>query len=644
MNPFKAMQPLSMGRTTPTMRSSALLWAFLLATLNLFGAERLTEHLTYWNGPVNSVLLEQAGARIAIYGIPPDPGTPVEQLLVTHHRRDILGPARKAAEHGVSIAAPGAERPLIDKPGEYWDRFITGRFHDYDQQTTRVLTAALPVSRWVTGGDMLPWRGYEFQVLDTPGYTRGSVSYVVRVDDRTIAFTGDLIVGDGKILDLYSFQDAIPEAGIRGYHGYGGRLAALVASLEKIRDAKPDLIVPSRGDVIRDPGAAIERLIQRVRALYKNYLSTNALHWYFKEDRMRSSGERVLGKGADIELMPYAQHREAPDWVFEHATSRLLISDDGTGFLLDCGYQRVIDAVKKLMTMGVVEKVEGIFVTHFHDDHADMVEAAAREFNCPVYALEEYADVLENPAAYHLPAMTSNPISNIRVKKNGDKMRWHEFEFTFNFYPGQAYYHGALLAQRNQERPVFFIGDSFAPSGIDDYCVLNRNLVREDSGYFLCFEKLRQLGSEIWLVNEHIPYVFAFSNDELNHLETRYRQRVEILRDLFPWDNPNYGIDEQWAVFYPYGNETAPGRELDLEVRIANHSPRARTFNVTPHLPNGTELLHRPAPITLGAGASGRVRLRVKTPATPGTHLITADVDSDGMEFRDWIEALVIVK
>ena len=39
-----------------------------------------------------------------------------------------------------------------------------------------------------------------------------------------------------------------------------------------------------------------------------------------------------------------------------------------------------------------------------------------------------------------------------------------------------------MLAKKADERPIFFIGDAFAPSGIDDYCVLNRNLVHEDDG------------------------------------------------------------------------------------------------------------------------------------------------------------------
>ena len=116
---------------------------------------------------------------------------------------------------------------------------------------------------------------------------------MAELDGKTIGFTGDLIYGDGQLLDLYSFQDGIDDAKIRGYHGYGARLAGLVTGLRKVAAEKPDLLIPARGPVIRNPQAAIDKLLDRVQRLYWNYLSTSALHWYFKEDRMRMCGERV---------------------------------------------------------------------------------------------------------------------------------------------------------------------------------------------------------------------------------------------------------------------------------------------------------------------------------------------------------------
>ncbi len=225
-------------------------------------------------GPVNSALIQSDGKSLAVYHGPKI----ADSLLLTHHRRDVTSVAQEINGATTAVIAPNAAEELFSKTGEHWEAFWKKRFHYYTQQSTKILVEPMKVGRWVKDGDEIPWQDLKFKVLATPGFTRGAVSYIAIIDGKTIAFTGDLIYGDGKIFDLYSFQDAIPEAKVGGYHGYGARLGDLVTSLRKVKAAKPDLILPARGPVIRNPAQAIDKLIARVQALYKNYLSTNALH------------------------------------------------------------------------------------------------------------------------------------------------------------------------------------------------------------------------------------------------------------------------------------------------------------------------------------------------------------------------------
>ncbi|MEO2012866.1 MAG: MBL fold metallo-hydrolase [Fuerstiella sp.] len=623
----------------------AVVLLMLLSGSSVFATAALGQaSVQLQEGAVNGVLIKMDGHRLSVYGWEADDVRNIDRVLLTHGRRDILWKAKPLIAGGAMATAPNRERFGLENTKEFWENFKTSRFHDYAQQTTKIVTEPVAIDQWVNDGDSVEWRRLKFRVLETPGFTRGSVSYIVQLDGKTTAFTGDLIYGDGRILDLYSFQDAIPEAKVRGYHGYGSRLADLVQSLQKIAAEKPNLIVPARGPLIRNPSAAIEKLIVRVQTLYRNYLSTSALHWYFKEDRMRDCGERILGPAADIELMPYSHHEETPAWVFENSTSRLLISDSGRGFLLDCGYQRVIDSANELITQGVISGVDGIFVTHYHDDHTDMVQAAAEAFQCPVYATKEYADFLENPEAYHLPAMTSNAIRDVTVLPDGHHMKWHEFNLTFHFFPGQTWYHGAVFVRKDKERPIFFIGDAFAPSGIDDYCVLNRNLLHDDSGYLLCLQKLRDINEPFWLVNEHVPFVFSFSKDELDYLQTRYRERITVLKELFPWDDPNYGVDEQWAVMYPHGTTVAAGAPIKLQLRLINHSATDRMFRVRFNPPAGMSLSRTNGEVSIAARQTGTVDVVATAPDVAGHFVVTADIASEGMEFREWSEAVVTVE
>jgi hypothetical protein len=146
------------------------------------------------------------------------------------------------------------------------------------------------------------------------------------------------------------------------------------------------------------------------------------------------------------------------------------------------------------------------------------------------------------------------------------------------------------------------------------------------------------------LVNEHIPFVFTFNDEELAHLERRYRARIEILRELFPWDDPNFGIDEQWAVFYPRSMRLSRGATPALEVRITNHSPVERTYHLAFHAQAGLELLEPQPSIKIPPRSVGVVECQVRADGDPGRYLVTADVRSDGMDFRRWIEALVEVE
>ncbi|MGZ0172289.1 MAG: MBL fold metallo-hydrolase [Planctomycetales bacterium] len=623
--------------------------AFVLSPLSssLVSAEQLLPHVTFERGPINGVLIGEGPKQVAVYSKPASSTDKPAAILLTHHRRDVVVAANSTIAAGCRVYAPETERGLFDTPNAFWDSFWTKRFHDYGQQSTKILTAPLKVDQYVKGGGTMFAVGGKFEVIDTPGFTRGAVSYVSDIDGKRIAFTGDLIYGDGQLFDLYSFQDAIPEAKIGGYHGHASRLALLIPSLKKIAAEKPDLIIPARGPVIRNPQEAIAKLIGRVEAYYRNYLSTNALNWYFEEERMTIKGRRVLGQDAEVQLMPLSVHEKTPDWIWENSTSRMLISDDGHGFLLDCGYQRVIDGVKQLMKDGLVKKVDGIGVTHYHDDHTNMVQAAAEEFGCPIYSTLEYEDILENPGAYHMPATTDQAMKDVTGLKSGHKMKWKEFDLGFQFYPGQTFYHGAVLVRRNGGTPYYFVGDAFSPSGMDDYCLLNRNLLHDDSGYPFCLKKVRELGSDYWLINEHIPYVFRFSEKELDYLETNVQKRKEILDELLPWDDINYGIDEQWATFYPRGVSAKAETPIDLQVRILNHSPITRTFNVTPRKSRGIDIQSKPAEITLKPRQSGSVPVKVmisKSVTFPGTFAVTADIDSDGMHFLSWADAVIRVE
>ena len=155
------------------------------------------------------------------------------------------GQGRNLVQNGSLAVVPAGEKSYFTRGDSIWTKFAQTRFHDYYCQTTKIGIIPFKVHRSVKGGEILKWQDIDIKVLNTPGYTRGSVSYIMDIDRKRFAFVGDLIYGDGKIFDLYSFQDSLGSIG--GYHGYAVRLGQLVSSLQLIAGQKPDFIIPSRG-------------------------------------------------------------------------------------------------------------------------------------------------------------------------------------------------------------------------------------------------------------------------------------------------------------------------------------------------------------------------------------------------------------
>lgn len=615
-------------------------WILLvLAAPGAHGAENITPSVSLIPGPVNGVLIHKSGKTLAIYGDPRDGASGVDKVLFTHHRRDVAWAGRALVERGAEAVYPAAEEPLFTAPQQFWAKYT--QFHDYAEQSTRILTAPIRSGHPVHGGDHIDWNGLSIEVRDTPGYTRGAVSYLFEADGKRIACVGDLIYGDGRFLDLFSLQDAIPETKEDGYHGYAARAGQVIASLRQIAEWKPDVLIPARGPAIRNPQQAIDKLIARMQDVFANYFAVSALTWYRGDEKLHTQAKRILGD-RPVNWMPMSKTADPPSWIRVIGNTRVIVSGSGNAFVVDCGNRRLLDGVKKLRDDGVFKTVEGIWITHYHDDHTNFAQTASEELNAPVFSTAEMKDVLEHPAAYKMPCLTANPVHSVTVAPEGSSRRWHEFEFTYSYFPGQTLYHDALLVKKDGGESALFVGDTFTPSGIDDYCVLNRNFIEPEKGYEYCLNYVKRTKPD-WLVNEHVNPAFHFSDAQIDTMLANLEKRRTQLAALFPWDDANFGIDEEWVRFYPYRSEAKAGERIELKVIVLNHSPAAGEFVIKPHVPDGWHVAGGPFRISAGPRKTGEVVIPVTTGAT-GLGVVTADVSFDKWDLREWMEALVDVK
>jgi hypothetical protein len=131
----------------------------------------------------------------------------------------------------------------------------------------------------------------------------------------------------------------------------------------------------------------------------------------------------------------------------------------------------------------------------------------------------------------------------------------------------------------------------------------------------------------------------------MEFLKTSYAERKKLIAKFVNWDDPNFAIDEQWARFYPYGQEVHVRDEVKTSVVISNHSNKEREYKVTLR----GELLKEPitGSIQLAAGKDGTLSFGFKMPdvAESGkVYLITSDIEiDDERKLLFWGETLLKV-
>ncbi len=603
----------------------------------------LYKPISFHTGPTNTVALHRNKRTLVIYGDPLRRISKADQVLLTHARRDITWSAQHLIESGATPVIPRFEAPLFTNPQEAWQAiYSTTRLHDYANQSTHFPTLPLTNAKTVSDKDQLNWQGLSIDVISTPGFTRGAVSYSFLLDSKRTIATGDLIYPGSKLLDIYSLQDAIPDLKVRGYHGFASRMSDLMASLRRIAALNPHQLLPARGPIITNPQEQIQLLLDRLAALYANYMQTDAYRWYFGADNYNARANRILGNTKPAGL-PYAEtiEKELPTWLRKIDNARLVVSQSGEAILIDCGSQRIINQVRTWQNEGVFKKLRAVYITHYHDDHTDYAQAAANQFGAELWSSYEQRDILMHPERYRMPCLTPNPIPGLAPWQDKETRDWHEFRLQNFHFPGQTIYHGALLVEQKAMR-VLFVGDSFTPSGVDDYCLLNRNLLHPQKGLLYCLGVIDKI-PDAYLVNQHVEPLFRFSTAQLAQLRKSLEGRIPILKDLTPFDDPNYSIDEQWFRLAPYVQKASPNTPLTVEATVLNHSPATKRFQIQLHPPAGWPV---PKPIQLQV-ASGHEATATITLTPPdqakGLQILTASIAFDKHDLRHWAEALVEV-
>ncbi len=203
----------------------------------------------------------------------------------------------------------------------------------------------------------------------------------------------------------------------------------------------------------------------------------------------------------------------------------------------------------------------------------------------PIIADSRLAEILEYPRHYYLPCITPTPVTVARKTADGESWAWNEFTVTAYHFPGQTLYHGGLLVEGHGEK-VFFAGDSGAPTGLDDYCAGNRTFLGAGRGSRRCLDIWRHTKPD-YIINEHQDKAFRFTDAQLDYMEQALIEREALVKDMVPWEEADFAIDEHWIRTWPYDQDAVAGEVVPIEVHVTNHSQSQTSIAVRPVLPPG---------------------------------------------------------
>ena len=568
---------------------------------------QLSHHLYVHHGHVNTgilrdgnraLLIDPSGttldATLAELGI-----TNIEHILFTHHHRD--NTAGFPIPDNVRVGVPSKGAAWFSEVETFWND-SKYRWHLYNYRPHNLMLAdPIRVDDRYTEGIEIQWGPASLKVLETPGHTDESLTYLINVDGERFAFSGDLIYDEGQLWELYSLQKGEQTS---DYHGFLGARDELRESLEKVRDVSPTALIPTHGVVMRDPDKAIDALRHRLADCYDKYVAISALRHYFPQ--LFTEFEGRAGH------MPIRDGKPPPEFLRHFGTTWLIISETGEAFVMDCGSPHVIKQIQQLQADGEISEVTQFWVTHYHDDHVDAIPEFQATFPCETITDSVVARVITNPTGFRLPCISPAVTRVDRITHDNDSWQWNEFTMTAYHFPGQTYYHAGLLVEGHGAR-MFFAGDSFTMSGIDDYCSGNRNLLGKDVGYEKCLRLIQQL-KPTHIFNCHVNPAFDFTDAEIACMLDTLAEREKCYTALFPWDHANYGMDEHWVRCYPYEQEITPGETAQLRLEITNHSSEPRTATAQPILPPAWDVEIDPAHTTIPPKTDGHIDFSIPIP------------------------------
>ncbi|TFG27709.1 MAG: MBL fold metallo-hydrolase [Promethearchaeota archaeon] len=554
----------------------------------------------------------------------------VEYILHTHYHRDQCFGDKRALEKSIKIGVPDKEKKLFLEAEKFWKM---KSYYDiyFFKPTFFVSTYNIPVELTFKDGEEFEWENYKLKILETSGHTTGSVSYLLEVDGKKVAFTGDLIHSGGKVITYYDLQYIYNDSGENG-------IVRSFESFKKLLEYQPDVLLPSHGDIIEDPRSEIKALVARFERARNIFSSRNASIEHMFTEQQEQQGIPMVNLE---EFFPSIIHKGfSPPYIVKGSHENCILIDfAGCSFF---GYTE--DQLDKMLEENNIKTIDFVIPTHYHDDHTAGFSLLQKR-GIKIYALENIAKILENPTHFRIGCLAETPIKVDRVLKDGEILKWDDTQFQVFHFPGQTEYHMGMFGKVDG-KSIFWTGDSISAQLWDNRSnsmnCINHCQFGENVGHMKCAEILLKCNPE-YLAISHYGIIKVYRE----HLE-EYKKYVSeyepIVAEIVAQEDANMGYDPNWIGFKPIRVITSPGSQFKTNLVVRNYLNKTSSIEVELNLPENWEAEKAKFPYEIAPKKFEEIPITIKIPKNEdpnGRTIITANIIWNGVNLGPFPDLMV---
>ena len=567
----------------------------------------------------------------------------VEWVVFTDHHRENCQGFERLDRQVTKVAVPAAERELFETPNEFRRLYpqLGDKYSVYGASYVRPPRHAIAVDQALETDKTFSWHGYELQCVATPGHSPGGMTYLLKSDNRTLAFTGGLIHDGAKMTNWFDTE---------WDYGFGKGIDTLTESVAVVLERKPDLLLPSQGPVIENAQDQLRQYGRRLTQFRERYV-----RGYPVFDTNEAKRDPI-SKPTKVPLLnQVTPHLYKLNHTMQGRNFSIIISDDGHGLVLDCGLfpeQTLEEIVVGMRAHLGLKQIDAVWISHMHGDHFLLGKVLKEKYGAEAWTLDRIVDRCENPRRYDYAALINtygDGFDGMKIERSireGEVIEWQGYQIHVDWMPGQTEF-GCCLWLELDGKKIAFTGDNLfgSPSDVTQdghECVVARNSGILEEGYLYAGEYLRKLQPDI-IMGGH-SYVMPEPKEFIERYTAWAQRMITVYRELLPDPDYEYRFDPYWVSAYPYRVDFSESTEQTIQVTVRNFRSKEQHHNITLVLPKGVTAV--PAVLEGVVPAESRRTFQVKLTADtailpPGLQIVPVDITLDGKPCGELFDFLV---